>query len=223
MTLEKSTRKPPEPQKVLNGEIGLTSIDIARGLNVSIEAVHQKIKRNKWTVNEDWKPIAYTMIQDNNRLDTYYCFTLEGAKAFLARWVNHKGDEYLKEIFDFEKRAIIKIKGLQESLVMAQKQIEALTAPKIKRTKRKKTVVRIVTKTVKGLFGDIVETEEVRENYDEMDDTSRRQFTFQHCLKVMEGLSRRMNSFIEQGLVSVESTNKALPPKKTRPDLKLIE
>lgn len=81
----------PYPMEALGGQLGLSSVDIARALGVDVSDIHRKIKRGTWTQNSEWLTMLYDIYNENNRLVTYYAFNVNGAKAFVARWANNKG------------------------------------------------------------------------------------------------------------------------------------
>lgn len=100
-------------------EEGLTAQEIAISLGVEVFQVNQKLRREKNNVQviQDWRVIAYTMLNENNGLQIE-CFALNtlAAKAFVARWSNRKGDAYLNYLFSCEKKSEIADKLIPKML-----------------------------------------------------------------------------------------------------------
>lgn len=170
------------------GEIGLTSKDIALALGITTEKVHKKIKRDKWTTIKQWKPTPYGFIQENNRLDTYYFFNTQGAKAFVARYSNTVGDAYLQFLFDCENITLNKVPLLLSTIDQLKKIIETK-----KVDSKKGTIVTKKVVTIMGLFEPIVEIIKDKCKLDELTTAERKQWAFEHRSSIAEGLIKKNN------------------------------
>lgn len=189
------------------GMIGLTCHDISIALGVPIKNLNTKIRRDEWTKNKDWKPILYT-VNNNVKLATYgamksdtrYFFSIQGAKAFVAKYNNNVGDSYLKFLFDCEEAALNKIPQLQNiiSQLLNKKKVE------------RKSGFVVTTKMIirKGLFEPIAEIIKEKVLLDDLSFAEREQWAFQHRSLIAEGLMKKNNEKIRGSKIIPVSTSK---------------
>jgi len=188
------------------GMIGLTCVDIARALEIDLRDLHKKIKRDTWTKDESWKPISYIVNKNIKsgayvpmKRESYFFFSIQGAKAFVAKYNNNVGDSYLKFLFDCEEAALHKIPQLQNIINQLLNK---------KKVKHKRGLI-VTTKAIirKGLFEPIVEIIKEKVLLDELSYAEREQWAFQHRSLIAEGLMRKNNEKIRDSKIIPISTS----------------
>lgn len=149
----------PTAQEILNGELGLTSQQIADSLKIrhsnllpSIRNYEQEIKCNLTKHSVKIKPGS------RGRNSTLYVLTATDAKMIVARYQNEIGRGYLKFLLECEKiateitpRLVARVKELEKELQAALKVLET----KQKRLSKPKTL--LVTENISkfdSLMGD---------------------------------------------------------------------
>lgn len=110
------------------GEFGLTAAEIAQSLGVSLNDVHQKLRRiTKTKVVQHWLWAAFTVVHEINGLPyETYALNTEYAKVFVARWENEIGDAYLKFLFQCERLVLEEVPKLRAELTEATREIKSL-------------------------------------------------------------------------------------------------
>lgn len=204
--IERKTFVKPYPLMALNGELGITSKDIASCIGSNLENIHKKIAKDRWTTMEKFKPVPYVSINETNgQKTTCYAFTVRGAKAFVARYSNAVGDQYLDFLFDCEDIVLNRVPELV-------KKILSLESWKKKTIGKHKFLVRKLAVPVQGLFGKEYEVVEERKYLSEMDHQERRAFNFQHRSRVMEGCAKKNNEEMDDGFIIPTATGNTYLP-----------
>lgn len=95
----------PSPQPALDGEMGLTSEDLARSLGVTLSSVNEKCSRIDPV---EWQEDGYRVIVNaisplSRKPSTEYVFTVDAAKYFIGTWKNKIGRGYFRYLLDCEK------------------------------------------------------------------------------------------------------------------------
>lgn len=119
----------PRPCPELQGELGLTSLQIAKSLGAS----HDDVKRNIRRIAER-HPI-FRMESGEMRNDKrkgrpvqFYIVPVDVAKFIVARYENDTGAAYLQYLIDFENKARKAEPEMRSALAEMQKVIEELRA-----------------------------------------------------------------------------------------------
>lgn len=187
----------PYPKKALGGELGLTSIDIARALGVRHDYVYDKIRRNQSFYNSGglWRIAYFTHILENNRKSKAFQVSTIVAKYVVATWKNDMGRsyfDYLEKCENFVQKEVPKLQAL----------IETLTNKFVK--PRKINGYIIVPKIVKNtdIFGE--------EHYDLLDvrilmsqatKEDLEQYKFIQRQRTMNGLHKKQTESLNNGTI----------------------
>lgn len=77
---------PPYEIDILNGELGVTSLDMSQSTGIPLDGIEDIIRKKKWHYNNEWHPPTVFVEKkgERTRVPTY-AFTLISAFAFLCR------------------------------------------------------------------------------------------------------------------------------------------
>lgn len=187
----------PYPQQALGGELGLTSHDISRSLDIPHDRVLRKLSKAKckdlWE-EHGWHftvvkapPISEksetTKVSYRPPTPYFYVLNVKASKAFIAKYENAVGVGYLNYLFDCEAQAERLIPRLKAAL-------EAFMAPKHRRTPKgiRVTVQRPVIRF--GLFGPICEIESETKLVSQLSPDELELYKNIHAARTMEGLTK---------------------------------
>lgn len=199
----------PYPQPELNCELGLTSLDIARAIDVNHKNVAQKIIRYKREGLFDemgWHLASFEDKRPNQpgRRQKHYSMNTRAAKAVVARYNNRAGLGYLNYLFDCEEIVEKKVPELLKKNAELQEQVRELTRPTVK---RKNSGYMITTKTpiiTYDLFNEprcVVHKE--KKAFTELSELELERYRIQHRQRVIRGLTEKQTSSITEDNVSL--------------------
>ena len=173
------------------GEEGLTAHDIAKGLGVRFKNVHEKCKR--WVKRDTiFRMAVYTAQQEIQEVTGHrykrniqsYLMPTRTAKAFIARWENNLGDDYLDFLFNCEYIVTQKLPK-----ILAQNETLKLENEKLRQAKFKKEHKN--HKTIVGsqmnLFGEVEPIYESKP-LSEMSKSQKQIYRQMQRLNTIEGL-----------------------------------
>jgi len=182
----------PTAQKALNGELGLTSGDIAKSLGVDHHKVKEKIKRNFDFYNDC--SFFVTHMGDN-----YYTVNVATAKYLVASWKNHIGKGYFKHLLEYEKFVIEKLPKLEKELQALKRYVASTMKPK--RVSEYHVSIPDV-RIQMNLFGeaDLIIYRE-KKLISELTCSEKLAWEVQHNAKILEGISKKQNELFTSGKV----------------------
>lgn len=186
----------PYPQAELNGELGLTSKDIAKAIDVPIERVNKKIKRllsdkkrSEHFLQLNWHFHPYGIKSESPKIgrpETAYALNILAAKAFVAKYESKLGREYLNYLLRCEQVA-------EQQVPILKAAVEALTTP-IKRKTRTGYTIKVRKPVIRfGLFGPICEVEETKKSYSDLAPHELAHYKIVHRQKVIAGLTKEQS------------------------------
>lgn len=187
----------PYPQPLLGGALGLTSYDLAVGLNVPHRNVTEKIRRGRITGLCDCSGFQFAVFAANpskvgGRPGKAYVLDVNAAKAFIIKWDNETAWSYLRYLLACEKIVENVVPKMAEQIAQLQRENDLLKAPRHRQIAGRAMQTITTIKRTQGIFGMIEERVTERKYVDEMNADEIRLATLQHCTKVQEGLSRRI-------------------------------
>jgi cell division protein FtsB len=203
----------PYPQEALGGELGLTSEDIARSLGVAVSAVNEKCRRID---HGQWSTEGFQLIVDTikstkvGRPGKMWVFSVHAAKLFLSRWDNEIGRGYFRYLLQcediVENKLPAKMKELQAKFDALQTENKSLrTKLDAALVKRRRVRGNIFTYTYgivcqEDIFGGVLIERRLidRKAIGEMSGEDHDKFAAQHSVKVLAGLTKRINEILER-------------------------
>lgn len=196
--LEKTGFITPYPQPALDGELGLTSEDIAKVLNVRHDVVRTKLRRidfDLWS-NHEFVITPDSVQSENKRKKAIYVVNVKAAKAFVAKWDNPQGLGYLNYLFECERQAEKLVPRMRAAL-------EAFMRPKRRRTSRGYMVTLQYPVYHIGLFGTECEIVTERKRFDDLTPEELHLYQMQHRQSVLHGLTEKQSNAIKNGKLLV--------------------
>lgn len=207
MSLVKTNFIKPYPQAALGGEEGLTAHDVAKALSVPVERVLKKLRKRHWAKSPNWLAIPFGMANKTNGLTIpTYSLNTNAAKAFVAKWDNEIGAAYFDWLLACERVVLEKV----PQILKQNEELKVLNATleeKKFRDPRLKKPIRIFTKLCKDKSGEIVKGVKDKPMIAHSAE-DKEKYKLQHSLKVLCGMSRRLNENQSEGII--ESTKIAL-------------
>lgn len=185
----------PYPLQEFGGELGLTSMDIAKSLGVDHHKVKEKIKRNFDFYNDCSFFITHMV-------DNYYTVNVATAKYLIASWKSHIGKGYFQYLLSCEQTVEKEIPALKERLSAAMEYIGRKF--KKKKVDRFVYVKRIIEK--RDMFG-ILYVDEMTEKipFHTLTDQERAAWEIRHNNNVAEGLTKK-NRYLHDNVLYLPDT-----------------
>lgn len=200
----------PRPQPVLDGELGLTSEDVARSIGISHRHLLQDLRGRRYVVFLRQAGFELAEVSANRkgpgRKGKFFVFNTEAAKAVVATSRTELGAGYLRYLIACEHAIEAGLPLLRAEIADLRAKLESLVKPKRLRGPGRRHRVVVGFRTVVGLFGS--EKVPVYRDLalDEMTDDERRMFEAQHLSKISSGASKKaanlINGEVKPGLRS---------------------
>ncbi len=127
----------PHSLEVLSGNLGLVDDDIGRSIGVPATQVRKKLNRGEFiefAKSVGFKIIPFETFNENNVRVQHYAFDLNAAKAFVAKWDNKLGWEYLAFLLRCEQVATEGVPVLLARIEELEKRLSKHERPRLVRS-----------------------------------------------------------------------------------------
>lgn len=194
----------PYKQERLQGAEGLLASDIARSLGVEKVAVFQKIKRTDIALweRQGWTISAYTLKvpRKMGRPQNDYVFSRDAARAFVAKWNNEIGIQYLAFLMKCE-----------DNIRMIGAAVQNGDMIPAKRGKRPYRCGIVEVRMQRDLFGEMHPipylTHKLKKD---LTPAEQREYRMRHRTKITKGLTRAQDEDMDRTTFMTEKNAKAL-------------
>lgn len=188
----------PYPQPAMDGDLGLTSSDLAHALGVQHKNVLEKIRRVSEFLQAQGFDIVEAAVGTATGKQPVFVFDVDTAKYITATWRNELGVSYFRYLLTCERMFESKVPQLMATLTEAHQRVadletkvDRLMAPKHRRIPGK-GVVSVIVRTlhVVDMFGEI--HDEIRREkkvYSELSPSEQRAYKIQHRSAVMKAIA----------------------------------
>lgn len=186
----------PIPQQALNGELGLTSEQIAASLGIA----HSHCVRKIGQFSERLQISIRTRLEDSahGRKKTVYILPSLLAKMVVARYENEIGFGYLRFLLDCERVATevtpklyAQVKELQDRLDNLLASQQAYKPKRLAGAKKGMLAIPVEQAT---LFGDAPVIHYVMMQMDSVSEAAKHKGQLRHLQKQMSGMANKINA-----------------------------
>lgn len=188
----------PCPQEILNGEIGLTSLQIAMSTGIQLKHINEKIRRPEFqrlckTNGYDLVAVA-TKSGKRGRPGQTFILSRRASKALVATLDIEVGNRYLDFLFDCEEkveRAQLELMPLLEKITSMQSELDELRKQKYLPGPRSDMIPVSVSEITLWGTEEIVRYE-LRKK-DELSELSLLKSKIRHMHKMQKGLALKVD------------------------------
>lgn len=208
----------PYPQDVLNGALGLNSLDVAQAIGYSHRHLMRDLNRRqylKWLRNADFKLAPFGAKTGNRgRKSIVYAMDTETAKVIIAQSRTELGAGYLRYLIACEFAMEHQVPKMIAEIADLRLKLASLSKPKRVAGPGRRHKLLVGFRSMKDIFGNEEKIPVFRMLATvEMTDAERRAWEAQHCAKISRGASDKaaklLNLEVEPGkgtLALIKST-----------------